>query len=222
MGLDEISSDIARRLDAKNAAREHTLSASRRAIRLCANAIRALHRGDNDVAQRLLDDARAAIDEGVAATEQHLDVRYAGYLQDAQKEFAEARITQALVGAAAVPTPEACGVDDAPYLGGMADAIGEARRHLLDRLRAGDVARGEQMLDSMEDLFAVLASMDYPDALTGNLRRLTDVARSLIEKSRGDLTIALMQRDLRDALEHRALDALRDPPTAGGSPPGLC
>src|SRR5204862_3299327 len=125
-------------------------------------------------------------------------------------------ITQALIAGARIPTPAECGVDDAPYLGGMADAIGEGRRHMLDQLRADGVDRGEEILAAMEDMYSVLVSMDYPDALTGNLRRLTDVARSLIEKTRGDLSLALMQRDLRNALQRHADDVLRGRPPAGG------
>jgi translin len=208
VNLDELSTRIRSRLDETNAARERALPASRRAIRCCANAIRALHRGEATVSTRLMREARAALDEGFAATEAHPDVRHGGYLQDAEKEYAEALITQALIAGSELPTPEECGVGDAPYLGGMADAIGEARRHLLDRLRAGDVARSEKVLASMEDMYGVLVSVDYPDAITGGLRRLTDVARSLIEKTRGDLSIALVQRDLRDALDRHARDVL--------------
>jgi translin len=209
VSLDHISRDIRARFDEKHAARERALPASRRAIRSCANAIRALHRGETDDARRLMREARASIDDGLAATELHPDVRYAGYLQDAEKEYAEARITHAVIAGEDLPTPSECGVDDASYLAGMADAIGEARRHLLDLLRTGDVARSEDILASMEDMYAVLVSMDYPDAITLNLRRLTDVARGIIEKTRGDLSIALVQRDLRDALDRHARDVLR-------------
>lgn len=208
MSLEDLSRAIRARFDAKNASRERALPASRRAIRCCANAIRALHRGEREESERLTREARASIDEGIAATADHPDVRYAGYLQDAEKEYAEARITRAVIAGEELPSPEDCGVEDAPYLGGMADAIGEARRHLLDLLRAGDVRRGEQILAAMEDMYSVLVSIDYPDALTGNLRRLTDVARSLIEKTRGDLSIALVQRDLRDALDRHAREVL--------------
>jgi translin len=206
--LHEIAGDLRGRLDRKHAARERALPASRRAIRRCADAIRALHRGEMSDADALMDEARSALDDGIEAVRGHDDLRYAGYLQDAEKEYAEALITRAIVQGRELPTPDACRVDDAPYLGGMADAIGEARRHVLDLLRAGDVARGEQILEAMEDMYAVLASMDYPDAITGNLRRLTDVARSLIEKTRGDLSVAIVQRDLRDALDRHARDVL--------------
>ncbi len=149
-----------------------------------------------------MDEARASIDAGLDAVRDHPEIRFAGYLQDAQKEFAEAKITEAVVsGATHAPTPEELAVEDAPYLNGMAEAIGEARRHTLDLLRHGRIADGEAVLSAMDDMYAVLVTMDYPDAITGNLRRSTDVARSLIEKTRGDLSVARVSQDLHDALE---------------------
>ena len=209
MSLDDIADGLRRRFDDRMQARERALPASRHAIRSCANAIRAIHRAEWDEAHRLMDDARAALDEGLAAVEEHQDIRYAGYLQDAQKEYAEAKLTEAVVtGAEHLPTPEELRVEDAPYLNGMAEAIGEGRRHILDLLRHGNVAEGEAVLSAMDDLYTVLVTMDYPDAITGNLRRSTDVARSLIEKTRGDLSVARVSQDLHDALERHARDVL--------------
>lgn len=209
MNLDDISDGLRRRFDDRMEARERALPASRKAIRSCANAIRAIHRGEFDVAHRLMDEARAAIDEGLEAVRDHPEIRFAGYLQDAQKEYAEARITEAVVvGAAELPTPEDLSVEDASYLNGMAEAIGEARRHILDLLRHGRVAEGEAILSAMDDMYSVLVTMDYPDAITSNLRRSTDVARSLIEKTRGDLSVARVSQDLHDALERHAKDVL--------------
>jgi translin len=209
MNLDDISDGLRRRFDDRMEARERALPASRKAIRSCANAIRAIHRGEFDVAHRLMDEARAAIDDGLSAVRDHPEIRFAGYLQDAQKEYAEARLTEAVVvGVADLPTPEELSVEDASYLNGMAEAIGEARRHILDLLRHGRVAEGEAILSAMDDMYSVLVSMDYPDAITGNLRRSTDVARSLIEKTRGDLSVARVSQDLHDALERHAKDVL--------------
>ncbi len=209
MILNEISDGIRRRFDGRMEARERALPAARRAIRSCANAIRAIHRSEWDEASRLIKEARAALDDGLDAVRDHPEIRFAGYLQDAQKEYAEARITEAVVrGAERLPTPEEVAVEDAPYLNGMAEAIGEARRHILDLLRHGDVDRGESILSAMDDMYYVLVSMDYPDAITMNLRRTTDVARSLIEKTRGDLSVAIVQRQLRDALDRHAKDVL--------------
>jgi translin len=202
--LDGIAEDVHARFAERMHARERALPASRTAIRSCANAIRAIHRGELDLAHRLMDEARAAIDDGLEAVRDQPEIRYAGYLQDAQKEYAEARVTEAVVTGAPIPSPVDLGVEDAPYLNGIAEAIGEARRHALDLLREGKVADGEAMLSAMDDLYAILVTMDYPDAITGNLRRSTDVARSLIEKTRGDLSVARVSQDLHDALDRHA------------------
>jgi len=207
--LDDVSEAIRGRFDARMQARERALPASRQAIRCCANAIRAIHRGEFDLAHRLMAEARAAIDDGLRAVADHPEIRYAGYLQDAQKEYAEARLTEGVVnGGKGVPTPEELGVEDAPYLNGMAEAIGEARRHVLDLLREGRADDGDAVLVAMEDLYSVLVTIDYPDAITGNLRRSTDVSRSLLEKTRGDLAVARVSQDLHDALERHARDVL--------------
>lgn len=209
MNLDRISEVVHIRFDQRMDARERALPAARRAIRSCANAIRAIHRSEWEQAHRLMDEAKAAIDEGLSAVRDHPEIRFAGYLQDAEKEYAEARITEAVVtGASQLPTPEELGVEDAPFLNGMAEAIGEGRRHILDLLRHGEVERGEAILSAMDDIYYVLVTMDYPDAITMNLRRSTDVARSLIEKTRGDLSIAIVQRQLHDALDRHAKDVL--------------
>ena len=208
MDLDGISEGIRRRFDERMEARERALPASRRAIRACANAIRAIHREEWQNAHRLMDEAKAAIDEGLEAVRDQPEIRFAGYLQDAQKEYAEARVTEAVVTAKDIPMPEELAVEDAPYLNGIAEAIGEGRRHILDLLRHGKVAEGEATLSAMDDLYTVLVTMDYPDAITGNLRRSTDVARSLIEKTRGDLSVARVSQDLHDALERHAREVL--------------
>ena len=191
-------------------AREAALAASRKAIRSSANAIRAIHRGEADEARRLMAEARRALDEGEAATGAHPEVRHAGFLHDAQKEYAEARLTEAVIEGKAPPAPDDLRVTPAAYLNGMSEAIGEGRRAVLDLLRRGEVARADDLLQAMDDMYDVLVSMDYPDAITGNLRRSTDVARSIIEKTRGDLSVSLVQRDLRDALERHADDLRGD------------
>jgi translin len=207
--LDELAEAFRVRFDRRMQARERALAAARRGVRSCANAIRALHRGEWDAAHSLMDEARSSIVDGMDAVRDHPEIRFAGYLQDAQKEYAEARITEVLVtGGERIPDAEELGVEDAPYLNGMAEAIGEARRFALDLLRQAHVERAEAVLVSMEELYAVLVSIDYPDAITGNLRRTTDVARSLIEKTRGDVTTAIGQRDLREALDRHGRTVL--------------
>ncbi len=204
MDLQSLSAEIHRRFDEKMAAREAALPAARQAIRASANAIRAIHRGETEEATRLLDEARAALDRGEQAVTEHPDVRWAGFLHDAQKEYAEARLTRAISDGDGLPSPDDIGVTPAAYLNGMAETIGELRRSVLDLLRRGEVAQAERLLETMDEMYYVLVTIDYPDAITGNLRRWTDVARGIIEKTRGDLTTSLVQRDLREALERHA------------------
>jgi translin len=204
VGLDDLVGDLHARFDATVAAREQALAAARRSIRASANAIRAVHRGEFERADHLIGESGDSLRSGLDAVDGYPSVRFAGYLQDAQKEYAEAHVTRALVAGDPLPGPAALGVEDAPYLNGVAEAIGEGRRHILDLLRAGEVERGQATLRTMEDLYGVLVTIDYPDAVTLNLRRSTDVARSLIEKTRGELAIAAMQQGIERALDEHA------------------
>src|ERR1051326_5257183 len=205
MELSEVSEQIRKRLDAKSQAREKGLRSSRQAIRECANSIRATHRAEWELAQELMGAARRSLDDAQAAMEPFPDIYYAGFLQDAEKEYAEARSTYALITDGELPTPEELRIGDAPFLNGIAEAIGELRRHVLDIMRRGQLERGEQLLGAMDDIYYVLVSMDYPDAMTGGLRRTTDVARSIMERTRGDLSLTLIQRGLTDTSgEHRS------------------
>lgn len=206
MDLKPMAEEFQRRFDRKMVAREAALVSARQAIRASANAIRAIHRGELDEVHRLQEQARSALDEGERAAADQPDVLFAGFIQDAQKEYAEARLTEAVVGGKDLPTQDELRVGMAPYLNGMAEAIGEARRAILDLLRSGEVQRSEEILSSMEDMYYVLVSMDYPDAITGHLRRSTDVARSIMEKTRGDLSVSIVQRTLSEALERHARD----------------
>ena len=204
MDLQSLSGEFQRRFDEKMRAREEALSNSRKAVRSSANAIRAIHRGEVDEAERLMGEARSQLDRAENAVTDHPDVRWAGFVHDAQKEYAEARLTQSVVDGAELPSPDDLGVTMAAYLNGIAETIGELRRSVLDLLRRGETDRAEDLLRTMDDFYYVLVTVDYPDAITGNLRRWTDVARGIIEKTRGDLSTSLVQRDLRDALERHA------------------
>lgn len=205
MDLSPLAERFQRLYERKSAARERALPAARRAVRSSANAIRAIHRGDFDRAHGLMEEARAALRAGAeAVAAEHPDVYHAGFLHDAQKEYAEARLTEALVTGSALPDPDELQVEPAAYLNGMAEAIGEGRRAILDLLRVGDVERAERILADVEDMYGVLVSIDFPDAITGNLRRSTDAARGIIEKTRGDLTLSLAQGDLARAIDRHA------------------
>ena len=204
MDLSSISERLHTELDAKTAAREEGLHTSRAAIRACGKAIRAMHRYEFEPASVLLDEAQQNIDAARSGLKDHPDMLHAGFVHDAEKEVAEARITFALVQGRAMPTPDEVGVTSTAYLKGMAEAIGELRRHLLDLMRHGELRRCEELLAAMDDMYYVLVSMDYPDGITYGLRRLTDVARSIIERTRGDFTVSTIQSTLKKALEEHA------------------
>jgi translin len=188
-------------LDAKHAAREVTLGACRRTIQSCAAAIRAVQREEFPLAEELIADAASHLATADAAVAGHPDVRHGGYLHDAKKEFAEANLTLAFVRGDPLPGAEAIGVEIPAYLNGMAEAASELRRHALDCLRADRLARAEELLAVMDEVYALLVTVDYPDAVTGGLRRTTDALRAVIERTRGDLTNALVAQRLRAAIE---------------------
>lgn len=186
--LEAIASEINDHFERVEAARDQGLTLHRRVIKHCSLGIRAIHRQEFPEAESLLQQARRLLDEADGALKEFPVIYYAGFLQDAQKEYAEGRLTQALISGIPLPTPHAIGVDYAPYLNGLAEAVGEMRRYILDRIRAGDLSESERLLDVMDDVYYTLISMDFPDAITRGLRRSTDVARGCLERTRGDLT----------------------------------
>ena len=181
-------------LDAAHRAREQALPACRRAIRASGLSIRAVHRRNELDAATLRTEAEEALREAQALLEPHPAVRYAGFLHDAEKEYAEAVLTQALVEGRVLPGPADVGVPAPAWLNGVAEAASELRRHALDRLREGDVAAAERLLTSMDDVYDLLVGIDYPDALTGGLRRTTDALRAVVERTRSDVTIGAIHR----------------------------
>ena len=198
--LDSIADRIREELGRKHEARESAYPLSRQVVRSSANAIRAVHRHEFETAKDLLSQAASQLREIAAATVNHPELNYAGYVDTAQKEFAEANITLALASGSPLPEPEDLDVAFAPYLNGLGEGASEMRRHLLDALRHDDVSRCEDLLASMDDIYNVLVTMDFPDALTGNLRRTTDMVRAVLERTRGDLTLAIGQRRLAEKL----------------------
>jgi translin len=202
-------SSILARLEGTNAARERALAETRQIVRMSANAIRAVHRNDFDEAERLLGDARAMQDSLAAELRDHPNIYWSGYVQDAQKELAEANIVHGIISGRGIPGPDDLRVEDAVYLNGLAEAASELRRYILAALRRGKPERTEALLATMDDVYALLVTVDYPDAVTGGLRRTTDQLRGVLERTRGDLTVAAQQRTLLEALDraeqrHRA------------------
>jgi translin len=190
-GLEPIGEKIDALLRDKNAARDKALGQSRSLIRYSSLTIRAVHREERTLAEENLKLAREAAVELKQGLTNYPDLYFAGYTQDALKELAEASIVFALIGDLPLPGPAELGVEAAAYLNGLGEAAGELRRWSLDLLRRGKTADAERVLAMMDDIYSLLVTLDYPDALTGGLRRTTDMVRGVTERTRGDLTLSL-------------------------------
>ncbi len=198
--LDPIAEKIRLSLAATDSAREKTLPMCREVIRYCSLAIRAVHRQEFDQAQELLSSARNLLNEVARALIDGGEL-HTGFVRDAQKEFAEGSIVFALVTGKPPPGPDELDIDSAAYLNGLGEAAGELRRYLLDSMRKGDLSRGEELLSYMDDIYNVLVTIDFPDAITGGLRRTTDMVRGVLERTRSDLTLVIRQNELEQRLQ---------------------
>lgn len=192
---------VASRLEGLNKAREAGLAACRQVIRSSSSAIRAVHLGQPDVVATRTAEAAAALDTARAALTPYPAIYHAGFLHDAAKEYVEARATAALVADQPVPGPDELGVEPAAWLNGVAEAASELRRHALDRLRDGRLDTAEALLGRMDSVFGELVAIDLPDAVTGGLRRTLDALRAVIERTRGDITSAVLQHRLQQSLD---------------------
>jgi translin len=200
--LEEIADRIHISFEKRTAARDRILSQARTLTRHCSNAIRATHRSERDEAENQLNEARKLAEGFRNILNEYPDLYYAGYTQDSLKEYAEASIVYSLIESPTLPSPEEIGVEYAVFLQGLAEAVGELRRRSLDLIINGNPMDAERLLDHMDDIYAILVTMDYPDAITGGLRRLTDLARSITERTRGDMTVSLRQEKLENSLRN--------------------
>ena len=196
--LTDAVADVIRRFEAMSIARDAAVTDGRQVIRMAANAMRALHRGEEAAA--LLASSRATMAAIVEKTLPYPNLYWAGYVQDAMKEYAEAEIISALLHGQDIPRAEDLQVEDAAWLNGLAEAASELRRDVLDALRRDDTARAESLLQEMDAVYSVLVTVDFPDAVTGGLRRTTDQFRGVLERTRGDFTISVRQSRLEHAL----------------------
>jgi translin len=208
--FETIAIQLRETLDATNRAREQALKLSREIIQYSSRAIRAIHRGETDKARELTLEARNRVEAVRAAASGHPEVFYAGYVHDSQKEYVEAETMLAITSGSAIPSHSQLGVEPAAYLNGIAEAASESRRYVLDRLRLGDMTAAEAVLKVMDDIYYELIGFDYPDAITGGLRRTTDSLRAVLERTRGDLTLTMANRRLELALEIAAMRAKID------------
>lgn len=199
----DLADEVRSILDARFAARERAITESRKVIRAAANTIRALHRSEWDEAERLVTESGTLLSSITDALEANPELLSHAVVQDAAKEFAEARITQAIFTGSDIPSFGDLGIDPVPYLHGLGEAVGEMRRRMLDLLRDGQIDEAERLLQAMDEFVDQLAQIDYPDGMTNGLRRTTDVSRSLVERSRSDLTATVVQERLRQDLRGR-------------------
>ena len=196
----QISDQCHQTLDACDAAREKALEQTRILTRNAANTIRAVHRQDYTLAEELLQEAKSISDTLRVNLEPYPELYYSGYTQDSIKEYVEARLTLDLIQGNPLPLPEELHVEVSTYLRGLSETIGELRRKCLDILRHGYSEEAERLLELMDDIYALLVSVDYPDAVTHGLRRQTDLVRGIIERTRADLTTSLRQECLQNAI----------------------
>lgn len=198
--LDAYADKIRADLETKDAAREKVLPLCRELIRYAGITIRAIHRQELDEAKNLLEagrQVRVALEQAVCECE---ELRYHGFVKDAQKEYTEANSVFALVSGQKLPGPDDLQVDYGAYLNGLGDTVGELRRYILDNMRHGDLSKCEETLSAMDDIYTILVTMDFPDAITGGLRHTTDQVRGILEKTRGDITLAVRQQALESKL----------------------
>lgn len=200
--LEIIASELRPYFAAEDEAREKALRSCRRVIRYSADAIRAVHRQEQDRAKQLLDTAHELIRELNHDLSEHGKLLHAGFIHDAQKEFAEGCITSALIGRDDLPKPETLGISNSAYLDGLGESVGELRRYILDSLRREEFSRCEELLTIMDEIYGILITMDFPELLAHGLRRTTDTIRAIIERTRGDLTVSLGQKNLEEKLDN--------------------
>ena len=199
--LEKIAEKIRADFLAKDAAREKVIPLCRETIRFCSRAIRAMHRQEFDSARDMLSSAQKLVSQARQKLDDHSRMPYPRFFLDAQKEFTEGSITLALITQQKLPDPDELEVNYAAYLNGLGEAVGEMRRYIVDGLRKGDYSRSEELLQAMDDIYDVLVTMDFPDAITNNLRHTTDMVRGVLERTRSDLTLAKQQKSFENKLE---------------------
>lgn len=198
--FESLSKDMLAEFDAKDRAREEAFRLSREVVRRCSSSIRSVHRGDLSSAEMLIGEAGSGLERIREALKDHQDVRYAGFVDGAEQEYAEARNVYSIIAFKQILTAEETGVESVNYLSGLGDVTGELRRHILDLIRAGRAEEGEYFLEVMEEIHSLLMLFDYPDAIMRGLRRKSDLARSMLERTRGDLTNALELAKMKQSL----------------------
>jgi translin len=199
--LDKTADNIRQQMEEINAARDGAYQRSRQLISVCARSIRAIHREEWETAESLMSEAKTAAETMVAGVSDFPNLYWAGYTQDALKEYVEAFLTYALVRNKPLLTPEELNVEPSTWLNGLAEAATELRRRILDIIRHGYNEESERLLDAMDQIYSILVTFDFSDGVTGGLRRRTDTVRAVLERTRGDVTTSIRQSELENALK---------------------
>lgn len=205
-----ISEFVHQVFDIRNQARDKALTNARQVIRQSSQAIRAIHRMEVETANLHLAEAHNLVNQLKSELADHPDLFYTGYTQDALKEYVEAKITCALIQNQEIPLPSEMDVEAAVYLNGLAEVVGELRRRCMDILRQGYSDDAERLLGLMDEIYSLLITVDYPDALTNGLRRQTDLARGIVERTRGDITISIRENRLTEAMHQLSQQLLKE------------
>jgi len=205
-----ISETVHQVFDIRNQARDKALTNARQVIRQSSQAIRAIHRMEVENANQHLAEALLLVNNLKRDLADHPDLFYTGYTQDALKEYVEATITCALIQNQEIPLPSEIEVEPDVYLNGLAEVVGELRRRCMDILRQGYSDDAERLLGLMDEIYALLITVDYPDALTNGLRRQTDLARGIVERTRGDITISIRENRLTEAMRQLSKQLLHE------------
>ena len=198
--FEQLTDNVHQDFEARHQVREDALKQTRRLTRLAANAIRAIHRDERENAEENMVEAGKIVSGLLKSLGDFPEFYFSGYTQDALKEYIEARLTINLLEDIPLPSPEELKMEYSTYLKGMAETIGEMRRRCLDILRQGYSDEAERLLDLMDEIYAILVTIDYPDAITHGLRRQTDLVRGIIERTRADLTMSLREQHMQQAL----------------------
>jgi len=189
--LFEISSELLKHYEAKDKAREHALNLSRRLVRLSGSAIRSIHKEEMNTAKQTISEASDLNIEIKTTLKDHPDIYYGGFVESGQQELVEASVLYCILYEKRILRPAQLDVEKTAYLLGMGDVVGELRRIILDRIRSDKPYEGEELLEIMDEIYSTIMLFDFPDALSRGLRRKGDVARSLVERTRGDITNAM-------------------------------
>ncbi len=199
-GVEQTADVIREELNGLDAAREQAYKLSRGIVRSASITIKHMHREEVDEARRQLGETGTLVAKMQEALADAPQLGGGGFVGDAEKEYVEAAIVIACIAGEQVPAHTQLGVSGAVWLNGLAEVVGELRRHVLDLIREGAPERAEEYLAAMDDIHQIIMSFDYPDAISLGLRRRSDAARGMVERTRGDLTNALRQASLERRL----------------------